>query len=120
MRLHRQLGRHDNIDVFPETIGQVSFEYNEVARELDELSAYKEQVRHQFKTVFKQLQEISIRGDIEGRLISSAFGDDYPQGDTGRHRNGRHHRGTTKATSYSYPLRRQYDIHRQLDNIPDT
>ena len=72
---------NDTTNDISETIVQVSFRYNEVIRELKELSAYKEIVRHRSKAVLKQLQEVSIRGDIEGELISSSFGDDYPRGE---------------------------------------
>jgi len=71
----------DNIDNSLETIGQASFKYNEVIREFEELWAYKKAVRHQLKAVLKQLQEVSMRGDIEGRIISGTFKDDYPQGE---------------------------------------
>ena len=39
----------------PKTIGQVSFKFNEVIRELEELSAYKELVRHKVKAMLEQL-----------------------------------------------------------------
>ena len=71
----------DNIDNSLETTGQVSFNYKEVIRELEELWTYKKVVRHQFKAVLRELQEVSMRGDIEGRLIANAFGDEYPQGE---------------------------------------
>ena len=61
----------DNMDNSPETTGQVS----------EELQAYKEAVRHQFKAVLKELREVSMRGDIEGRLIAAAFGDNYLHGE---------------------------------------
>ena len=70
----------DNIDNSLETTGQVSFKYKEVIRELEELWAYKEVVRHRRKAVLRELQEVSMQGDIEGRLIAAAFGDNYPQG----------------------------------------
>ena len=69
-----------NIDGFPETDGQVSFNYREVINELEELWEYKKAVRHQLGKVFKELREVSIRGEIEGRLIATAFGDNYSQG----------------------------------------
>jgi len=69
-----------NIDGFTETDGQVSFNYKEVINELEELWEYKKVVRYQLEEVFKELQEVSIRGDIEGRLIATAFGDNYSQG----------------------------------------
>lgn len=65
----------------PETLEQVSFRYNKVINELEELSVYKDIIRHQFKAVLKQLQEVSIWGDTEGKLVSGAFGDDYPNGE---------------------------------------
>ena len=61
----------DNIDNSPKTTGQVS----------EELQAHKEAMRHQFKAVLKELREVSMRGDIEGRLIAVAFGDDYLNGE---------------------------------------
>jgi len=70
----------DNIDNSPETIGQVSFKNNEVIRELEELWAYKKVARHQLEAVLKELREVSIRGDKEGRLIADAFKENYPQG----------------------------------------
>jgi len=70
----------DNIDDLPETDGQVSFNYKEVINELEELWEYKKAVRYQLEEVFKELREVSIRGDIEGRLIATAFGDNYSQG----------------------------------------
>ena len=69
-----------NIDGFPETDGQVSFNYREVINELEELWEYKKTVRLQLGKVFKELREVSIRGEIEGRLIATAFGDNYSQG----------------------------------------
>ena len=69
-----------NIDGFPETDGQVSFNYREVINELEELWEYKESVRHRRKAMLRELREVSIRGDIEGRLIAAAFGDNYSQG----------------------------------------
>ena len=94
----------NNIDNSLETVGQVSFKYNEIICELDELLAYKELVCHKFRAVFKQLQEVSVRGDIEGRIISGVFGDDYPQGG---YRTlppwQAPSRGKMTATSYSYP-----------------
>jgi len=61
----------DNIDDPPKTTGQVS----------EELMTYKEAVRNQFKEVLKEVREVSMRGDIEGRLIAVAFGDDYLNGE---------------------------------------
>ena len=61
----------DNVDNSLETTGQVS----------EELQAYKKAVRHQFKAVLRELREVSMRGDIEGRLIADAFGDKYPRGE---------------------------------------
>ena len=57
---------------------QVRFKYNEVINELEEMWAYKDLVRQQFKAVHKQLREVSIRATTEGRIISDAFGDNYP------------------------------------------
>ena len=59
-----------NIDGFPGTDGQVSFNYREVINELEELWEYKKAVRLQLGKVFKELREVSIRGEIEGRLTS--------------------------------------------------
>jgi len=61
----------DNIDNSPKTTGQVS----------EELLTYTEAVRHQFKEVLKEVREVSMRGDIEGRLIAAAFGDNYLNGE---------------------------------------
>ena len=61
----------DNVDNSLETTGQVS----------EELQAYKKAVRHQFKAVLRELREVSMRGDIEGRLIADAFGDKYSRGE---------------------------------------
>jgi len=71
----------DSIDNSLETTGQVSFKYKEVIRELEKLWAYKEAVRHQRKAVLRELREVSMRGDIEGRLIAAAFGDKYSHGE---------------------------------------
>ena len=70
-----------NIDNSLETTGQVSFRYKEVIRELEELQAYKKVVCSQLKAVLRELREVSMQGDIEGRLIADAFGDKYPHGE---------------------------------------
>ena len=70
----------DNINNSLEMTGQVSIKYKEVIRELEELWAYKEVVRHRLKTVLRELREVSMQGDIEGRLIAATFGDKYSHG----------------------------------------
>ena len=71
----------DDIDDSLETTGQVSSKYKEVIRELEELREYKKVVHYQLEAVLKELREVSIRGDIEGRLIAAAFGDNYLHGE---------------------------------------
>jgi len=93
----------DNIDDSLETHGQVSFNYKEVINELEELWEYKESVRHRRKAMLRELREVSIRGDIEGRLLPPHLETIIRKACTGQYHHGRHHQGMVMATSYSYP-----------------